>query len=117
MTTPTWRLKRGDDWTAPQDIAVTLEDVAVDLTDGWSITSQARYGTAQGDAVDFVVDEDTALLEAGKVRLGLTAEQTAAMATGEWLVDVQTDHADHGRKSSETWVLEVVADVTRGETP
>lgn len=117
MTLPEWACKQGDDFRAPQPIVVKVADVAADLTDtDWTYAAQARLRSDDTTAVDFDIDDDTALLEDGKLVLSLPRATTEAMDVGGWIVDVQVtnDTIDGvGRKSSATFGLTVKADVTR----
>lgn len=117
MTLPEWATKQGDDFRAPQPIVVKVADVAADLTDtDWTYAAQARLRSDDTTSVDFDIDDDTALLEDGKLVLSLPRATTETMTVGGWIVDVQVtnDTIDGvGRKSSATFGLTVKADVTR----
>jgi hypothetical protein len=119
MTLPEWACKRGDDFTAPQAIVISVDDVAADLTDtDWTVAAQARprNPTDPDTAVDFDVSDDSVLLAAGKVLLSLPRSITETMAVGAWRVDVQATNdtiTGVGRKSSATFSLTIQQDVTQ----
>ena len=115
MTVPTWNLKRGDTWVAPQAILVTVDGSEVDLSTGYEILAQLRTSPDASTAVEFAVDDD--LLADSKVLLSLTYAQTEALERGTHYVDVQVTSTDPavGRKSSQTWTIEVDPDVSREE--
>lgn len=117
MTLPEWATKQGDDFRAPQPIVVKVGGVAQDLTDpDWEYVAQARLRSDDTTVVDFDIDEDTGLLEDGKLVLILPRATTATMADGGWIVDVEVTNdtiLGVGRKSSETFKFAVKADVTR----
>lgn len=116
MTLPEWRLKQGTDWTAPNDIIVKVDGVAQDLTTGWTIAVWAKPGKASATAhEELTVSDDTALLEAGKVRLSLARDVTIDMIPGLWVIDVEATSDETGRQKSETFTLTVVDAVT--DTP
>lgn len=121
MTLPEWALKRGDDFTAPQAIVVKVDTVAADLTDtDWTYAAQARLRSDDTTVVDFVIDDDSVLLAAGKLVLTLPRATTEDMAVGGWIIDVEAtnDTIDGvGRKSSATFTLTVKNDVTREPAP
>ena len=113
MTLPEWRLKQGTDWTAPNDIIVKVDGTAQDLSSGWTINAWAKAGKASASShVAFTVSNDSALLEAGKVRLSLARATTADMLPGDWVVDVEVTSTATGRQKSETFTLTVVDAVT-----
>lgn len=112
MTLPTdWRVKRGDDWTAPQLIVVKVDGVAQNIATGWTVLAKAAFGNPDSSTkVSFTVDVTGGTAGA---ELSLTRTQTADMSPGTWFIDVEATHATYGRTSSESFPLEVVADVTR----
>lgn len=115
MTVPTWNLKRGDTWVAPQAILVTVGGVEVDLTDAaYTVAAQLRTA-ADSSVVAATFDVDETLLEDSKVLLSLDAETTAGLSRGTHYVDVEITSTDPavGRRSSETWTILVDPDVTR----
>ena len=116
MTTPPieWTFKRGDDWTASAPIVVSVGGSPQDLTDaGWSVAVQARPSENAAKYVEVEVDEDR--LADSEVLLSLPRETTETMAPRVWVVDVQITGPGIGRRSSSTFGLSVVADVTREE--
>jgi len=112
VTLPTdWRLKRGDDWTAPQLIVIKVSGTAANISTGWTVLAKAAFGSPNSTTkVSFTVDVTGGTAGA---ELALTRTQTAEMAPGKWWIDVEATHATYGRHSSESFPLEVVADVTR----
>lgn len=112
MTLPTdWRVKRGDDWTAPQLIVVKVSGTAANISTGWTVLAKAAYRSPDSTTkVSFTVDVTGGTAGA---ELSLARTTTAAMAVGQWWIDVEATHATYGRHSSESFPLEVVADVTR----
>ena len=112
MTLPTdWRLKRGDDWTAPQLIVIKVSGTAANISTGWTVLAKAAYLSPDSSTkVSFVVDVTGGTAGA---QLSLTRTTTETMAAGLWWIDVEATHATYGRHTSESFPLEVVADVTR----
>lgn len=115
MTVPTWNLKRGDTWVAPQAILITVDGSEVDLSTGYELLAQLRTSPDQGGdpAATFAIDDD--LLADSKVLLSLTYAQTETLARGTHYVDLQVTSDDPavGRKSSQTWTIEVDPDVSK----
>lgn len=112
MTVELGRVKRGDDKTF-RTIVVTVGGSPQDLTaSGWSVDAQLRRTEDSATAVTCAADE--AELADSRVVLSLTDTQTAAMAPGTWVGDVEVTGPD-GVHSSDTFTVEVVADVTRVE--
>lgn len=114
MTVPTWFLKRGDTWVAPQAILVTVDGSEVDLSTGYEVAAQLRTSPDSSVvAAEFAIDET--LLAESKVLLSLTHEETEGLSRGTHYVDVEVTSDDPavGRRSSETWTIEVDPDVTR----
>lgn len=117
MTVPTWNLKRGDTWIAPQAILVTIGAVEVDLTDAaYTVTAQLRTA-ADSSAIAATFAIDAAELADSRVLLSLDAATTATLARGTHVVDVEVTSTDEavGTRSSQTWTIEVDPDVTRVE--
>lgn len=117
MTVPVWECKRGDDFYAPQPIVVKVGGVAQDLTDpDWDIQVQCRTTATSGEvAFTPTWDTDTALLEAGELWLIFDRADTEGKV-GTYSLDVQATNdtlPKVKRKSSQTWTVTFVADVTQ----
>lgn len=117
MTVPAWECKRGDDFYAPAPIVVKVGGVAQDLTDtDWELAIHGRANPNDSEpAFTPTWDDDPALLEAGEVWLIISREDTAALS-GEHYVDLQVTNdtlPKVKRKTSATWTVTFVDDVTR----
>lgn len=107
----TWRVKRGDDWTAPSDINPKKDGTAIGADIGeWVAACEARPSEDANTAVTV----DVTVTEDNKLRLSIPRDRTADMEAGTtWVLDVELTHDTYGRHSSETIELSVAADVTR----
>lgn len=102
--------KRGDDWTFRTIRVKNAEGQPIDLTeDGWSVACQLRPGESSSSKVTPSIRE--ADLAAGGVVLQVAKEVSEKMEPRLWAGDLQVDGPD-GRRSSSTFVIEVVRDVT-----
>lgn len=119
MTVPRWEAKRDSDFYAPQPIVVKVGGVAQDLTDpDWELLARARSSVGD-DEIAFTPtwDTDTALLEAGEVWLIISREQAADLV-GVFHLDLRAQNdtlPKVKRKVSDSWTIEFVDSVTRGE--
>jgi len=117
MTVPTWRCKSGDDFYAPAPIVVKVGGVAQDLTDpDWELAAQGRT-TDKSTVVAFTPtwDTDPAKLEVGEVWFIIDRADTVDLS-GVHVIDLQvTNDAIPAvkRKTSETWTITFVDDVTQ----
>lgn len=119
MTVPKWECKRGDDFYAPAPIVVKVGGVRQDLTAAdWDIQVQGRANPNDTEvAVPASYDEDSALLAEGEIWLILDRSDTAD-PRGEHYFDLQVTNdtlLKVKRKTSQTWTITFVDDVTRDE--
>lgn len=104
------RVKRGDDITF-DTVDFTVDGNAQDLTDvGWSVLAQLRPLEDSTTVVDMAIDE--AGLAVSTIICSLTSAQTTLMTPGIWVGDIQVTSPDW-ITSSETFEVEIVADVSR----
>lgn len=113
----TFEHKRGDSFRK----TLRLTDLAGDPIDAsdpevWTIASQLRY--RDEDSTTHVIDftfapED---LAAGDIILDIPLDDSQTMVAGDWKGDVEvTKLTPLYRRSTETFVVNVTADVTHGD--
>lgn len=106
------RVKRGDDITF-DTVVYSIDGEPQDLTaEGWEVLAQLRPEEDSETVV--TLDIDATALESSEIICSLSAEETINMAPGEWLGDIQVTSPDWV-SSSETFLVVVVADVSRDE--
>lgn len=83
----------GDTWAAPEVWAVCLDDAAIDLTEGWVVTAQAR---ARADSPVVLAEWSTAN---GRVLLGTAAVDISPGVS----VTTSTIQLRHSAATSQAW--------------
>lgn len=102
--------KRGDDIVL-QPVQANYDGDPIDFTDpDWGIACQLRRSVDAARAIDITDFGDD--IDDGLLRGVITSEVSADMNPGKWVGDYQATGPD-GVKSSQTFSITIVPDVTR----
>lgn len=105
------RFKRGDSHTFRTITVRDSNDTPIDLTQsGWSARIQLRPNANNGTYVELAIA--SVGLATGQVVASITPAQSKTMEPGTWVGDIEVVGPD-GTRSSDTFEVEVVADVTQ----
>jgi hypothetical protein len=104
------QFKRGDTPDIPA-VNFTKGGQPVDLSDV-DVTVTCQLRPSLGSATVVVPDIDLTKLPESIIQLSLTPDVTRTMQPGVWVGDIEVTIPAFGTKSSETFELEVIADVT-----